>query len=97
LPTSVRLHEQEGELRPLSNGEVERVEYYLGRSFSGGQAVSKTSAENAFRLDVSAYGSTNCVARIHFKDGSTVDRDRYSISRCNQTRGVFRPLPREGC
>jgi hypothetical protein len=48
MPTSVRLHEQEGELRPLSNGEVERVEYYLGRSFSGGQAVSKTSAEMPF-------------------------------------------------
>jgi hypothetical protein len=74
---TVRLHEHEGETRPLSGGEVERVEYYLGRSFFGGKAVSKTNADNAFRLDVAAYGSTDCVARVHFKDGTSVDLDRY--------------------
>jgi hypothetical protein len=74
---SVRLHEHRGEQRPLSNDEVERVEYYLGRSFFGGKAVSKTNADNGFRLDVAAYGSTDCVARVHFKDGTTVDLDRY--------------------
>jgi hypothetical protein len=75
---SVRLHEHGGEAgTPLSDGDVDRVDYYLGRSFFGGNVVTKENADQQFRLDVSAYGTTNCVARVFFKDGSHVDMDRY--------------------
>jgi hypothetical protein len=74
---TVRLHEHGEEWTPISDGEVRRVEYYLGRSFFGGRAVSKTDADDGFRLDVAAWGTTDCVARVHFTDGTTVDIDRY--------------------
>jgi hypothetical protein len=65
------------DVRPLSDGLVERVEYFLGRSFFDGQTVIKTNAEEDFRLDVSAYGSTLCVARVHFRHGDSVVLKRY--------------------
>lgn len=74
---TVRLHEHGDEWTPISDGEVERVEYYLGRSFFNGKAVTKTNAKDQFRLDVSAWGTTDCVARVHFSDGTSVDIDRY--------------------
>jgi hypothetical protein len=59
-------------------GLVDRVEYYLGDYFFSGNSVSKTNAEEAFRLDIPLYGPpTNCVARVYFKDGTppaTMDR-----------------------
>ena len=73
----MRLHEHGEEWTPISDGEVQRVDYYLGRSFFGGQAVAKTNAADGFRLDVAAWGTTDCVARVYFTDGTTVDIDRY--------------------
>ena len=75
---SVRIHEHGGEAgTPLTDGDVDRVDYYLGRYFFGGEVVTKENADQQFRLDVSAYGTTSCVARVFFKDGSHVDMDRY--------------------
>jgi hypothetical protein len=75
---TVRLHEHGDRERPLSEGNVSKVEYYLGQSFFGGNVISKTNADESFRLDVAAYGSTDCVARVHFNDGSpSVVLDRY--------------------
>lgn len=74
---SVRLHEHGEEWTPISDGKVQRVDYYFGRSFFGGKAVSKTNADDGFRVDVAAWGTTDCVARVHFTDGATVDIDRY--------------------
>lgn len=74
---TIRLHEHGPEWTPISNGDVERVEYYLGSSFFGGKAVSKTNANDGFRLDVSAWGSTVCVARVHFRNEDPVEIYRY--------------------
>jgi hypothetical protein len=52
--------------RPATKGLVEKVEYYLGRSFR--PAFVKYDATTDFRLDVAAYGPTLCVARVHFTD-----------------------------
>jgi hypothetical protein len=67
---SIRLHEHGKRWTPLSDGVVERVEYYLGSYFFGGNSVIKTNAKEAFRLDISSYGTTDCVARVYFKDGT---------------------------
>jgi len=58
---------QASQERPLTDGIVERVEYYLGSSFR--RTFDKHDAGNNFRLDISAYGPTLCVARVHFTDG----------------------------
>ena len=75
---SIRLDEHGKTWTPLSDGLVDRVEYYIGDYFFGGNSVFKTNAEEAFRLDISLYGPpTNCVARVYFKDGTppaTMDR-----------------------
>jgi hypothetical protein len=63
--------------RPLRDSLVERVEYHVGRSWFEGGSVVKTNAEDRFRLDISAYGSTLCVARVHFRDGGVVVLQRY--------------------
>jgi hypothetical protein len=52
---------------PLAGGLVERVEYYLGESFR--HPLVRRDAAVGFRLDVSAYGPTLCVARVYFNDG----------------------------
>lgn len=54
--------------RPITDGLVEKVEYYLGSSFE--RAFLKRDAAAGFRLDVSAYGPTLCIARVHFTDGN---------------------------
>ena len=75
---SIRLSEH-GRRRgtALSDGQVDRVEYYLGQHFFDGQAVTKTNTDDGFRLDVSAYDTLLCVARIYFTDGQTADVARY--------------------
>jgi prokaryotic YEATS domain len=80
---TIRLHEhagahaEDGE-RPLTDGRVSRVEYYFGRYWFGGRPVEKTNPNESFKMDVSAYGSALCVAKVHFKDGTTpVTLDRY--------------------
>lgn len=83
---SVRLYEHGKRWKPLSDGEVDRVEYYLGEYFFDGKAVTKTNAREDFRLDISAYGTTNCVARVHFKDGATADMYRYLDFRLSPDR-----------
>jgi prokaryotic YEATS domain len=62
---------------PLSNHLVESVEYYLGDYFFGGRSAVKTNAESGFKLDISAYGSPVCVARVRFKDGTPIVLHRY--------------------
>ncbi len=67
---SVRLHEHGKVYRPLTEGKVERVDYYLGDYFFDGNVVSKRNVEESFRLDVAAYGTSNWVAKVHFNDGT---------------------------
>jgi hypothetical protein len=75
---SIRLHEHGKQWTPLSDGAVDRVEYFVGRHFFGGRAVVKTNAGERFRLDISSYGTTNCLARVHFNDGTEpIILDRY--------------------
>ena len=52
---------------PLSNGEVEKVEYQLGPKFFKRPKV-KTNQSDSFRLEVSAYGPMLCLARVYIKD-----------------------------
>lgn len=62
---------------PLSEGEVESVEYHLGPKFFE-EPISKTNAEDNFRLDVSAYGPMLCLARVSFNGGAPpIDLERY--------------------
>jgi hypothetical protein len=72
---SIRLHQhRQG---PLTTGEVERVEYELGRKFFP-EPVVKLDPSDGFRLDVSAYAPFLCLARVYFKDGrEPVDLYRY--------------------
>jgi hypothetical protein len=75
---SIRLYEHGKRWTPLSDGAVDRVEYYLGAYFFGGNSVTKTNLEDDFRLDISSYGSTSCVAAVYFNDGTPpVVLDRY--------------------
>jgi hypothetical protein len=57
--------------------KIDYVEYYLGPSWS--EAPFKVDdARSSFKLDVSAWGSTLCLANISFKDGhSPVSVYRY--------------------
>jgi hypothetical protein len=48
---------------PLSKGEVEKVEYELGRKFFPAPKV-KYNVKELFKLDVSAYGPMLCIARV---------------------------------
>jgi hypothetical protein len=52
---------------PLSEGNVESVEYYLGEKFFECPVI-KRNEEDRFRLDISAYGPVLCLARVSFKD-----------------------------
>jgi hypothetical protein len=63
--------------RPLSDSLVEKVEYHVGRSWFGGRSVIKTNAEEGFKLDISAYGTTLCLARVHFKDSPSIVLQRF--------------------
>jgi hypothetical protein len=70
---SLRLHEHGKVWKPLTDHLVERVDYYLGEYFFGGNIVSKTNAAENFRFDVSAYGTSCWVAKIYFNDGTQPD------------------------
>ena len=52
---------------PISDGIIDNVEYILGPNFFS-VPVIKNNAKQDFRLEVSAYGSFLCLAKIHFKD-----------------------------
>lgn len=67
---SIRLHEHGKYWTPLTDGKVERVDYYLGEYFFGGNIVSKKNRDENFRLDVAAYGTSSWVAKVHFNDGT---------------------------
>ncbi len=54
--------------RPLADDLVEKIEYDLGASFG---IFEKYNVDESFRLDISAYGPTICLARVHFKDDHT--------------------------
>jgi hypothetical protein len=58
--------EQASGERPLSDGLIEKVEYYLGSSFR--RAFVRRDPATGFRLDVSAFGPTLCIAWVHFTD-----------------------------
>jgi hypothetical protein len=61
--------------QPLANGLIEKVRYDLGTSF---RVFEKYNADENFRLDISAYGPTLCVAEVYFKDRtSTIVLNRY--------------------
>ena len=53
--------------RPVTDGLIEKVEYYLGASFR--RSFTRHDVATGFRLDVSAYGPTLCVAWVSFTDG----------------------------
>jgi hypothetical protein len=83
LPTynvdiSIRIYEHGKRWTPISDNLVEKVEYYLGDYFFGGHSVVKTDPADGYRLDISSYGSTNCVAKVYFRDKhSPTILDRY--------------------
>jgi hypothetical protein len=54
--------------RPITDGLIENVEYYLGASFR--RSFTRTDVATGFRLDVSAFGPTLCVASVSFTDGT---------------------------
>jgi hypothetical protein len=61
--------------QPLADGLVEKVIYDLGTSF---RVFEKFNADEGFRLDISAYGPTLCIAEVYFKDkSSTIVLYRY--------------------
>ena len=53
--------------RPIGDELIEKVEYYLGASFR--RSFTRTDVGTGFRLDVSAFGPTLCVASVTFTDG----------------------------
>ena len=52
---------------PLTEGKVKSVEYQLGDKFFKRPKL-KTDLSGSFRLEVSAYGPMQCIARVHMKD-----------------------------
>jgi hypothetical protein len=62
---------------PLTRGEVDRVEYYLGPMFFSAPKVKKNRLD-AFKLEVSAYYPMLCLARVFLKGRSDpIELDRY--------------------
>jgi hypothetical protein len=62
---------------PLTRGEVERVEYYLGPKFFKRAQVKKNS-RNGFKLEVSAYYPVLCLARVYLRGRrEPIELDRY--------------------
>lgn len=51
---------------PLSNGEVEKVEYQLGPKFFKQPRVKNNKSES-FKLEVSAYDPMLCIARVYIR------------------------------
>ncbi len=52
---------------PLTNGQVERVEYVLGPKFSHAP-IEKVNRTEKFKLEISAYGPVLCLARVYLRD-----------------------------
>ena len=68
--------QQHGE-GPLSNGNVEKVEYQLGPKFFDAPVV-KRNAGDKYKLEISAFGPALCIARVYFKnDGDPIELERY--------------------
>jgi hypothetical protein len=61
---------------PVTAGEVEIVEYWLGPRFSR-QPIVKTRSDASFDLDVSVFGPVLCLARITLTNGEVIEVDRY--------------------
>ena len=62
---------------PLTNGEVEKVEYQLGPKFFKHPKI-KTNSHESFRLEISAYGPVLCLAKVYLKGKETpVTLERY--------------------
>lgn len=56
--------------------DIESVTYYLHPTFQP-SVVSRYSAEDAFRLDFTAWGQFTIQARLVFKDGTVSDLSAY--------------------
>ena len=67
---------QQHNLGPLSEGEVESVEYQLGPRFSV-EPAKISDPTNNFELEVSAYSPMLCVARVNLTDGTALTLTRY--------------------
>lgn len=62
---------------PLSDGAVNKVEYHLGPMFFD-RVVTKYNREEAFKLEVSAYGPMLCLARAFIRgESSPIELSRY--------------------
>jgi hypothetical protein len=70
----IRLHQHN--LGPLSEGEVESVEYQLGPKFSV-RPVKISDPTDNFELEVSAYRPMLCLAIVTLIDGTTLKLTRY--------------------
>jgi hypothetical protein len=70
----IRLHQHN--LGPLSEGEVESVEYQLGPKFSV-RPVEISDPTNYFELEVSAYRPMLCLAKVNLTDGTTLKLTRF--------------------
>jgi prokaryotic YEATS domain len=81
------------DVKPLSQGLVEKVEYNLGTSWFGGKSVVKTNAKDDFRLDISAYGSALCLAHVYLRDGRILTLERY-LDFADASRGGAEPSRR---
>lgn len=62
---------------PLSDGAIEKVQYHLGPMFFD-YVVTKYNADEAFKLEVSAYGPMLCLARAFIRgELQPVELERY--------------------
>lgn len=62
---------------PLTAGKIKNVEYHLGPLFFK-QTVTKTTSNDNFELNVSAYGPMLCLAKVNFDDGTPpLELERY--------------------
>lgn len=62
---------------PLTNGNIEKVEYQLGPKFFKHPQV-KTNKCDSFKIEVSAYGPMLCLARVYIKgEQSPILLERY--------------------
>ncbi len=62
---------------PLSEGQVEKVQYQLGPKFFE-SPVDKCNARDSFKIEVSAYGPMLCLAKVFIKgELAPVELERY--------------------
>jgi hypothetical protein len=67
---------QQHNLGPLSEGEVESVEYQLGPKFSV-EPVKISDPTKNYELEVSAYRPMLCLAKVNLTDGTALALTRY--------------------